>query len=156
MGPLARIWSEPEEEDLGDRETLVLSRGTLEFRDVGYRYPNGRGATNISFKAERGRVTFITGETGSGKSTLFKLLLKAIEPNAGATRMDGKNLNEIPRTIWFAKTGIVPQEVLLLNDSLKTNITMGRALDEARLKEAALLELKKCPKGLRRQWESEA
>ncbi|MBY2927029.1 ABC transporter ATP-binding protein [Rhizobium leguminosarum] len=137
MGPLARIWSEPEEEDLGDRETLVLSRGTLEFRDVGYRYPNGRGATNISFKAERGRVTFITGETGSGKSTLFKLLLKAIEPNAGAIRIDGKNLNEIPRTIWFAKTGIVPQEVLLLNDSLKTNITMGRALDEARLKEAA-------------------
>lgn len=137
MRPLARIWSAPEEEDADDREPLMLKQGTVEFREVSYNYPNGRGAANISFKAERGTITFITGETGSGKSTLLKLLLKAIEPDAGAIRIDGKNLHEIPRAAWFAKTGIVPQEVLLLNDSLKTNITMGRPLDEKRLKEAA-------------------
>ncbi|WP_137136023.1 ABC transporter ATP-binding protein [Rhizobium sp. FKY42] len=137
MGPLARIWSEPEEEELGDGEALVLRRGAVEFRDVSYRYPNGRGTADISFKAERGRITFITGETGSGKSTLFKLLLKAVEPDRGAICIDGVNLGGIPRAAWFATTGIVPQEILLLNDSLKTNITLGRPVDETRLKEAA-------------------
>ncbi|WYW44181.1 ATP-binding cassette domain-containing protein (plasmid) [Bradyrhizobium ottawaense] len=55
---------------------------------MGYAYDNGRGVTDVSFKAGRGGITFLVGETGSGKSTIFKLALKSIEPDYGRIFVD--------------------------------------------------------------------
>lgn len=137
IAPFARIWSEPEERDADCNGAILLGNGMIEFQGVSFQYENGRGADDISFQAERGRITFITGETGSGKSTLFKLLLKVMEPDHGTILIDGVRLSTIPRKAWFANAGIVPQEILLLNDSLRTNIVLGRTYDEARLRKAA-------------------
>lgn len=76
FAPYARMWNAPEEEEPPHANPLRLSGKAIEFDDVGFRYENGRGVEGISFTATPGRLTFITGETGSGKSTLFRLLQK--------------------------------------------------------------------------------
>lgn len=137
FAPFARMWNAPEEARLSTGEKLTLSHGVIEFDNVGFRYDNGRGVEGVSFRAEPGRLTFITGETGSGKSTLFKLLQKTMLPQQGHIRIDGRDIGEIDRDDWFSAVGIVPQEVQLLNDSLSANIVLGRAYDEKRLRRSA-------------------
>jgi len=136
--PFARMWAEPEEPDTGRGKRLMLDRGRIVFADVGYSYGNA-GATvgPVSLVAERGHITFLTGETGAGKSTLFKLALKALEPTEGRIVVDGTDLEEISRDDWYSIIGVVPQEVMLLNDSLRSNIVLGRDYDPERLRLAA-------------------
>ena len=138
FAPYARMWNEPEEqEESPDTRPLRLSGRVIEFRQVGFRYENGRGVEGVSFTATPGRLTFITGETGSGKSTLFRLLQKTMVPQSGRITVDGADLTAIGRDDWFAAAGIVPQEVQLLNDTLRSNIVLGRALDEEKLRRSA-------------------
>ena len=83
-------------------------------------YPNGVGAINgISMHIERGEFVFIIGDTGSGKSTLIKLLLKELEPTEGVIRVNGMNLSRmkkrnIPK--YRRKIGCVFQDFRLLKD----------------------------------------
>lgn len=84
-----------------------------------------------------GAITFIIGETGSGKSTVLRLALKTVEPSKGQIRVDGVDLFEVNRRDWYASVGIVPQEVMLLNDTLAANIALGRPIDQQRLRVAA-------------------
>lgn len=137
FAPFARMWHAPEEPRVGGEAKLALSQGVIEFENVGFRYENGRGVESVSFRAEPGRLTFITGETGSGKSTLFKLLQKTMLPQQGHIRIDGRDIGTIDRDDWFGAVGIVPQEVQLLNDSLSANIVLGRHYDEKRLRRSA-------------------
>ena len=92
--------------------------------------------SNVSFLAQRGRVNFLVGDTGSGKTTLFKLALKSLETQEGKVLVDGVDINEIARKDWYSVIGVVPQDIMLLNDTLATNIILGRPYDEARLKRA--------------------
>jgi ABC-type multidrug transport system fused ATPase/permease subunit len=107
------------------------------FEDVGYAYGNGRGVKDIRFTAERGAITFLVGETGSGKSTIFKLALKSVEPDQGRILVDGLDLATIDRADWYGAVAVVPQDVVLLNESLSDNILLGRPRDETRLRRAA-------------------
>ncbi|WP_313060266.1 ABC transporter ATP-binding protein [Agrobacterium cavarae] len=135
--PCARMWLAPEErEEVGAKPAPALAKN-IELQNVGFRYDNGRGVNNVSFTALRERLTFITGETGSGKSTLFKLLQKTMTPQEGRILVDGVELGEVGKSSWYAVVGIVPQEIQLLNDSLRTNIVLGRPHDEERLREVA-------------------
>src|SRR5690606_31840372 len=89
-----------------------------------------------SFTAARGRLNFLVGDTGSGKTTLFKLALKSLETQSGTITVDGVDINDIARKDWYAVIGVVPQDIMLLNDTLRTNIILGRPYDEARLRRA--------------------
>ncbi len=135
--PFARMWLAPEEVDAVETEPLIVPNGRISFEGVSYVYANGRGVKNVTFYAERGRLTFLTGQTGSGKSTIFRLLLKSLTPAEGRILIDGIDLNEVSRNSWLSKIGVVPQDILLLNESLKTNFVLGRSLDETRLRNAA-------------------
>lgn len=136
--PFARMWAEPEDEDASGR-LPVAGPGRLEFAHVGHRYGEVPVVEDVSFVAERGRLTFITGPTGAGKSTLFKLALKALEPEQGSIRVDGIDLATVGRASWYAAIGVVPQEVMLLNDTLASNIVLGRVRDAAKLERATRL-----------------
>lgn len=107
------------------------------FQQVSHRYGNGRGVSDVSFQAERGGINFLMGPTGSGKSTLFKLALKSIDPQGGRILVDGVDLSLIDRAAWHAAVAVVPQDVILLNESLADNILLGRKRDDARLRHAA-------------------
>ncbi len=150
--PFARMWAAPEETEPEEPLSLTLESGHIRFAEVGFSYGNGRGVSGIGFSARRGAITFVTGETGSGKSTLFKLALKSLEPERGEILVDGINLSTISRADWFAHIGIVPQDVMLLNESLTSNIVLGRAYDEQQLhraaEQAAILEfIRALPEG---------
>ena len=140
--PFARMWNEPELADNSKQltancpESKHLS-GVLKFQDVSFTYSNGRRIQNINFTAKRGKITFLTGDSGAGKSTIFKLILKQIEPDQGDIVVHNISLNSIDRNTWFSQVGVVPQEVMLLNDSIKNNICLGRPYDDHKIYQAA-------------------
>lgn len=135
--PFARMWQAETHDDPETTHTFEVSDGVIEFANVGYVYPNGRGVSDVSFTAHRDTITYVTGDTGAGKSTLFKLLLKAMHPATGSITVDGTDLNAISRADWFAHVASVPQDIVLLNDTLETNIVLGRPFDADRLRRAA-------------------
>jgi ABC-type multidrug transport system fused ATPase/permease subunit len=137
LAPFARMWAEPEESDAVGR--LAVGEGRLEFADVSVSYGDTPVVNRQGLVAERGRLTFITGPTGAGKSTLFKLALKALEPSDGRITVDGTDLATVSRASWYAAIGVVPQEVMLLNDTLASNIVLGRQRDAAKLERATRL-----------------
>jgi ABC-type multidrug transport system fused ATPase/permease subunit len=134
--PFTFMWQAPEEGD-AKAGALAIRDGALAFDDVAYDYGKGRIIDGVSFAAYRGKLNFLVGETGSGKTTLFKLALKSLEPTAGRVLVDGIDLKDIARRDWYAHIGVVPQEIMLMNDTLATNIVLGREYDETRLKRAA-------------------
>jgi ATP-binding cassette, subfamily B, bacterial len=135
--PFITLWSAEEEPDTALRRAFVAKQGRITFDNVSFVYEGGRGVEAVSFVAERGQVTYLVGETGAGKSTIFKLALKSLEPQVGRITIDGTDLADIARADWYSAIGVVPQEVILLNDTIETNILLGRRLDEARLRLAA-------------------
>ncbi|WP_332717674.1 ABC transporter ATP-binding protein [Pelagibacterium mangrovi] len=135
--PFARMWQAETHDDPETTGNFAITQGSIAFEAVSYLYPNGRGVSDASFTARRGTITYITGDTGAGKSTLFKLLLKAMRPTKGTITVDDIDLNAIARADWFAHVASVPQDIVLLNDTLATNIVLGRPFDAARLRRAA-------------------
>ncbi len=134
--PFAKMWGAAEEPDVPARQDFRLRAGTVAFEHVGFAYRDKPAVSDVSFAARRGRLNFLTGETGAGKTTLFKLALKSLEPTAGRVLVDGEDLREIARADWYSVIGVVPQEIMLLNDSLRANIVLGRPLDEQKLRRA--------------------
>ncbi len=135
--PFARMWQAEGHDDPASPRSFASTQGTIAFDDVSFVYPNGRGVRGVSFTAHRGTITYITGDTGAGKSTLFKLLLKSMRPTEGNITVDGTELDELSRADWFEHVAAVPQDVVLLNDTLAINIVLGRTHDDERLRRAA-------------------
>ena len=137
LAPLSTLWASPEERQAADAQRFAGESGRLAFERVSYRYGNGRGVSDVSFEVGRGGINFLIGPTGAGKSTLFKLALKSIDPQRGRILVDGVDLSRIDRAAWHAAVAVVPQDVILLNESLADNILLGRARDDDRLRHAA-------------------
>lgn len=135
LTPLATMWAAPEERRLSNGPAFLPKDGLISFENVSFCYENRRGLDEVSFTAERGGITFLVGETGSGKSTVFRLALKSVEPQSGRIVVDGTDLACMDRADWYAFTAIVPQDAILLNESLANNILVGRSRDEVRLRE---------------------
>lgn len=135
--PLAVMWSAPETVEPSDPLPYRPTQGSISFQNVTFRYPNGRGISDLSFAVHRGTPTFLVGETGSGKSTVLRLLLKGLEPTSGRILADNLELARITSGDWFAHVGVVPQDVALLNDTLSANIVLGRPFNLDRLRKVA-------------------
>ncbi|MGZ6697246.1 MAG: cell division ATP-binding protein FtsE, partial [Solirubrobacteraceae bacterium] len=89
----------------------------IEFKHVTKRYPGHTGLDDVSFKVRRGEFVFLVGSTGSGKSTLMRLLIKELEPTEGEIHVAGRNLAEIPRKkvpYYRRNLGVVFQDFKLL------------------------------------------
>lgn len=135
--PFAKMWNFAEDKAGKGGVQRRVAEGLLAFEGVGFRYGARQILQDVSFVASPGSITFITGNTGAGKSTLFKLALKSVEPTEGRVTVDDIDLAEIDRESWYSQVGVVPQDVMLLNDSLGANIVLGREHDPVRLREAA-------------------
>lgn len=101
--------------------------GTIEFVNVSFTYPNSKiqAIKNLSFKLNKGESLGIVGRTGSGKSTILKLIMRQIEPTSGQILINGIDIKEINLNHFRDQTGIVPQDVFLFSDSVKNNILFG-------------------------------
>jgi ABC-type bacteriocin/lantibiotic exporter with double-glycine peptidase domain len=135
--PLAKMWTALEAHEPTEPLAYQPLKGSLAFRNVTFRYPNRRGISDLSFSVERGTPTFLIGETGSGKSTVLRLLLKGMEPDEGRILADEIDLSRIASDNWFAHVGVVPQDVALLNDTLSANIVLGRPFNPELLRKVA-------------------
>ncbi len=107
---------------------VMLPRGpiTVAFEGVGFSYPGGPEVlSDVSLRlAERSRVA-VVGETGSGKTTLAKLLTRLMDPTRGVVRLDGVDLRDIAFSSLRERVVMVPQEGFLLDATLEENIAWG-------------------------------
>ena len=124
-----------------DRGTVVApSFGTaLAFESVSFAYEGGDDAlTDISFTAHKGEVVALVGASGAGKSTLVDLVPRFIEPTRGRITLDGVDARDIKLDALRALTGIVSQDTVLFNDTVRANVAFGRvAATQAQLDAAA-------------------
>ncbi len=116
----------PEERDEGKRP-LQRARGEIAFERVGLRYHGQSDAAlaDISFIARPGTVTAIVGRSGSGKSSLVRLIPRFYEPDAGRILLDGTPLDDFTLADLRRQIALVGQRVMLFDDSLTANIAYG-------------------------------
>ena len=108
------------------REVVRRFEGAIAFHDVWFAYDGGPWVLQgVGLEARKGDVIAIVGASGAGKSTLVDLLPRFYEPSRGAITMDGRYLREITLPSLRSLMGIVSQETVLFNDSVKANIAYG-------------------------------
>ncbi|WP_042331009.1 ABC transporter ATP-binding protein [Desulfosporosinus orientis] len=115
-------------------------RGSVEFKEVSFRYPGADrpAVSKINFKAQLGEVTAIIGGTGSGKSTIVNLMTRFYDAEEGAVLVDGVDVREMSQKDLRQKIGFAPQKALLFSGSIAENIQYGKTnADLAEIKEAA-------------------
>jgi ATP-binding cassette, subfamily B, multidrug efflux pump len=103
-------------------------QGEVEFRDVNFSYSkNGNYVLrNISFKAKPGQTIGIIGSTGSGKSTLVKLIPRLYDPDSGTILIDGVNVKNLPLEKLRTAIGFVPQKATLFSGTIEDNLRFGK------------------------------
>lgn len=103
--------------------------GDIEFRDVSFQYPNDERAAvrNLSFSVKAGERVGILGRNGSGKSSIFKLMLGLYQPSSGSVLVDGVDLRQLDPGEWRTQVGYVPQDVTLFYGSIRENVTLSQA-----------------------------
>ena len=103
-------------------------QGDVEFRDVNFSYSkNGNYVLrNISFKAKPGQTIGIIGSTGSGKSTLVKLIPRLYDPDSGNILIDGVNVKNLPLEKLRTAIGFVPQKATLFSGTIENNLRFGK------------------------------
>ena len=113
--------------------------GTVEFRDVSFRYPDADADVfeHISFRAEQGQTIAFIGSTGSGKSTLINLVPRFYDATEGEVLVDGVNVKELKQSTLRDKIGYVPQKGMLFTGTVADNIAFGGKADRGTVVEAA-------------------
>jgi ATP-binding cassette, subfamily B, bacterial PglK len=109
-----------------DKDLFKLNKD-ISFDKVSFCYPgtNKDIINNVSFSINKGEITGIIGESGSGKSTALNLILGLLEPTSGNIKIDGKLLTNDNTRYWQQNIGFVPQQITLIDDTLKNNIAFG-------------------------------
>lgn len=131
MASVKRILDLMEEQpgvrDHGTRDLPQPLQGRVTFDGVSFTYPHAAaGIRDISFEAAAGKTLALVGATGSGKSTLIKLLLRFYSPNQGVIRVDDVPVEEVPLKQLRAAIGLVSQDVFLFEGSVRDNIAYGK------------------------------
>jgi subfamily B ATP-binding cassette protein MsbA len=126
-------------EPRGGALTASRVRGDIEFRDVSFSYPAGKSQTleHVNLRAGAGEMLAIVGRSGSGKSTLVNLLPRFYDVSAGSVRIDGHDVREYELKSLRDQIALVSQEVVLFNDTIRSNIAFGREVSSAAVEEAA-------------------
>ncbi|MCL2630571.1 MAG: ABC transporter ATP-binding protein [Firmicutes bacterium] len=104
-------------------------RGTVSFENVNFKYSSEASEnilSDISFKAERGKVTAIVGGTGSGKSSVINLIPRFYDILSGEIFINGVPIKEIPQAELRGKIGFVPQRSMLFSGTIKSNLQYGK------------------------------
>lgn len=105
----------------------------IEIRNVSFKYKDEYVLKDFSLKVPKGKTIALVGQSGSGKSTLANLILRFYDVNKGEILIDGINIKDIKKEALRAMMGLVTQESILFNDTVKNNITLGG--DQATLEE---------------------
>jgi ABC-type transport system involved in Fe-S cluster assembly fused permease/ATPase subunit len=138
FGILAR---KPEIQDLPGAKPLHVASGAIRFDNVSFSYePERQILKGISFEVPAGRTVAIVGPSGAGKSTISRLLFRFYDLTGGRIIIDGQDIREVTQKSLRAAIGMVPQDTVLFNDTIRYNIRYGRwEASDAEVEEAARL-----------------
>jgi subfamily B ATP-binding cassette protein MsbA len=110
-----------------DAKPLVVTKGEVAFRGLRFRYrDDSRALEGIDLVAAGGAMTALVGRSGSGKSTLLALPPRLYDPTEGRIEIDGQDIRDVTLASLRAQIGVVSQDVVLFDDTVRANIAFGR------------------------------
>jgi ABC-type transport system involved in Fe-S cluster assembly fused permease/ATPase subunit len=155
LGVLSR---NPEVKDVPGAKPLIVTSGSVRFEDVRFSYdPERPILKGLSFEVPAGKTVAIVGPSGAGKSTISRLLFRLYDISGGKILIDGQDIRNVTQSSLRASIGMVPQDTVLFNDSIRYNIRYGRwDASDAEVEQAAQLAqiddfIRMSPKGYETQ-----
>src|SRR5438309_7563234 len=149
---------EAEIKDAPGAKQLVVSAGNVRFEDVRFAYEPARPILKgISFEVPAGKTVAIVGPSGAGKSTISRLLFRLYDISGGKILIDGQDIRDVTQASLRASIGMVPQDTVLFNDTIRYNIRYGRwDADDSEVEQAGRLAqidnfIRMAPKGYETQ-----
>src|ERR1700753_78018 len=138
FGVLSR---KPEITDIPDAAELIVTSGHVRFDNVQFAYePDRPILKGLSFDVPAGKTVAIVGPSGAGKSTISRLLFRLYDVSSGRILIDGQDIRDVTQASLRASIGMVPQDTVLFNDTIRYNIRYGRwDATDAEVEEAAQL-----------------
>src|SRR5881394_787481 len=131
----------PEIKDVPGARPLIVTSGNLRFEDVRFSYdPERPILKGLGFEVPAGKTVAIVGPSGAGKSTISRLLFRLYDVSSGKILIDGQDIRNVTQASLRASIGMVPQDTVLFNDTIRYNIRYGRwDAGDAEVEEAAAL-----------------
>lgn len=128
MGDMFDLLEQPAEvQDKPDADVLKVQGGNVELSGVHFGYDPERSILNgIDLSVPAGKTVAIVGSSGSGKSTIGRLLFRFYDVTAGSLKIDGHDVRDVTQESLHAQIGVVPQDTVLFNDTVHYNIAYGR------------------------------
>ncbi len=125
--------------DKPDAKSLIVQGANIKFDHVNFGYDTKRQILfDVSFEVPAGHTVAVVGASGAGKSTLSRLLFRFYDINSGSISIDGQDIRDVTQASVRASLGIVPQDTVLFNDTIRYNIGYGRpGATEAEIEDAA-------------------
>ena len=118
---------EPEIEDRPGANPLEVTQGAIRFDEVAFAYePERQILKGLTFDVPAGRTVAIVGPSGAGKSTISRLLFRFYDVTGGRILIDGQDIRDVTQSSLRAQIGMVPQDTVLFNDTIRYNIRYGR------------------------------
>ena len=148
----------PEIKDSPGAVPLIVTSGHVRFDNVQFAYdPDRPILKGLSFDVPAGKTVAIVGPSGAGKSTISRLLFRLYDVSSGRILIDGQDIRDVTQTSLRASIGMVPQDTVLFNDTIRYNIRYGRwEASDTEVEEAARLAqidgfIRMSPKGYETQ-----
>src|SRR4051812_11155691 len=124
FGVLSR---DAEVKDSAGAKPLIVTAGNVRFDDVRFSYdPERQILKGLSFEVPAGKTVAIVGPSGAGKSTISRLLFRLYDVSGGHILIDGQDIRNVTQASLRASIGMVPQDTVLFNDTIRYNIRYGR------------------------------
>ena len=118
---------DPEVKDVPGAKPLAVSAGSVRFEDVRFAYePDRQILKGLSFEVPAGKTVAIVGPSGAGKSTISRLLFRLYDVSSGRILIDGQDIKTVTQASLRQAIGMVPQDTVLFNDTIRYNIRYGR------------------------------
>ena len=118
-----------EKPDIIDKQKaydLNVHSGKIEFKNISFSYGNRKILKDLSFVVNPGHKVAIVGPTGAGKSTISKLIFRFYDPSSGNIYIDDQCLRDVTQSSLRSNIGVVPQDTVMFNDTIKYNISYSK------------------------------